>query len=120
MVSRIASWTHGVYTDAFCTKITSLQVFIIITRVETALTDSFQYQSYKLKLLFNGSRKRLLSERCSENELNFLEDLLMQEFSTALKRVSLELNVYYQDFLTVELISIWDKIGLTGLDLSIS
>jgi len=53
-----------VYTDAFCTKITSLQVFIIITRVETALTDSFQYPSYEFKLLFNGSRRRLFSGQC--------------------------------------------------------
>ena len=108
------------HADAFSAKIASLQIFTVITSVETALTDSFQYHCNQLKLLFNGSRKRLLSERCSENELNFLDDLLMQEFSTALKRVSLELNAYYQDFLTVELISNWDKIGLTGLDLSIS
>ena len=33
------------YTYAFCAKIASLQVFIIVTRIETALTHSFQYHS---------------------------------------------------------------------------
>ena len=84
------------HADAFSAKIASLEVFTVITGVETGLTDSFQYHCDQLKLLFNGSRKRLLSERGPENELNFLDDLLLQEFSTALKRVSLEFNVYHQ------------------------
>jgi hypothetical protein len=74
MVGRIASWTHGVHADAFRTKITGLQVFTVITGVETALTDSFQYRSNQFKLLFNGSRWRLLSEHGPENELNLPDD----------------------------------------------
>jgi hypothetical protein len=73
------------HADAFSAKIASLQVFTVIAGVETALTDSFQYHCDQLKLLFNDSRKRLLSEGCPENELNLLDDQLMQEFSTALK-----------------------------------
>jgi len=84
------------HADAFSAKIASLQVFTVITGIETALTDSFQCHCNQLKLLFNGSRKRLLSERCTENELSLLdEDLLMQEFSTALRRVRIEFNVYH-------------------------
>ena len=45
MICCITSRTHGMYTYAFCAKIASLQVFIIVTRIETALTHSFQYHS---------------------------------------------------------------------------
>jgi hypothetical protein len=84
------------HADAFSAKIASLEVFTVITGVETALTDSFQYHCDQLKLLFNGSRKRLLSERGPENELNLLDGLLMQGFSTSLKRFKIEFNVYQQ------------------------
>ena len=50
MICCITSRTHGMYTYAFCTKIASSQVFIIVTRIETALTHSFQYHSDHLQL----------------------------------------------------------------------
>lgn len=56
MIGRVTPRTHRVYTDAFRAKITGLQVFIVITRVETALAHPFQYIFDLLRLLFNGSR----------------------------------------------------------------